>query len=183
MNAKRQFGLIAFLFAVFSNAEFALAQQSVGLVFSQTFIGTCAQDFPDTDRLKAAAKTFGWKELNDPNIRAMFGPADPSAIWQSWFLTQDNSKFVVGISEGIVDGKQVRTCNLVQDRTDVKSVISELTKLLNATKIDESMEAGQRSMVWQFKKNDQSYLLLTLDGTPMNMELINATITSDIRAK
>ena len=158
-----------------------LAQETPGLIFSRTFIGVCVQDFPDIDRVKVAAATFKWKEINDPDLRAMIGPADPAAKWQSWILVQDNETFIVGISESIAENGPVRTCSLVQDRTDVDGIITQLTSMLRASKLNESIEVGQRYTVWQFRKNDSTFLLMTTDGTPMNMMSINASIVTDFR--
>ncbi len=157
------------------------AQDSSAVRFAQEFVGICVQDFPAIDKIKAAAKVLNWKEITDQNIRAMIGPANPDAFWQGWLVVEKEDKYFVGISVGVVNGKNINSCTLVQDRTDVDAIIAELTKVLNAKKIDEAEEAGQRQITSEFEKGDQRYLLLTGDGTPMKMMAITATITTDFR--
>jgi hypothetical protein len=161
----------------------ATADDSIGLKFSQAFLGTCVQDFPDTNKIKAAAKALAWKEITDPNVKAMLGPSDPSAMWQGWMMQTGDSKYFVGISEGQYEGKKIHNCNLAQDRTDVDGIIAELERLLNTKKISETIEAGQRYGTWEFERSGESFLLMIVDGTPMNFDLINASITTDFRAK
>jgi hypothetical protein len=159
----------------------SLAQESEALLFAQTFIGTCVQNLPDTDRVKAAAKAFGWVALDDPNYRKMMGPPDERASWTGWTFKEQGKVFAVGVSEGEANGKPVRMCTLVQDRIDVDGTISKLTELLQATKLQESVEAGQRYVLWQFKRDETPYLLVTLDGSPMNIMMLNASVSTDFR--
>jgi hypothetical protein len=160
----------------------ARAEDSVGMRFAQTFLGTCVQDFPNTDKIKAAAKTLGWKEIDDPNMKAMLGPSDSSATWQGWFVKVEESNYFVGISEGEYKGKKVQNCNVAQDRTKVDEIIAELEKLLKAKKISETVEAGQRYGTWEFDKSGEKFLIMTVDGTPVNFDLITVTIATDFRS-
>ena len=173
---------VCFAFVALSGTSIAVAD-SVGLRFAQTFIGSCVHDFPDESKLRAAAKTFGWKEITDPNVKALMGPSDPSTTWQGWYVVVNSDKYFVGISDGISGGKAFHSCSLVQDKTDVKATIDELVKLLNANKLDETVEAGQRYGTWEFKSNGAPLLLMTTDGTPMNYDLITASVTTDFRSK
>jgi hypothetical protein len=157
------------------------AQDSSSLRFAQEFVGVCAQDFPAVDKIKAAAKVFNWKEITDPNMRAMMGPASPDASWQGWLVIEKEDKYFVGISEGDINGKKTSSCSLVQDRVDVDSIISELAKILNAKKVEESTEAGQRQTLWEYQRGDERFLLTTVDGTPMKMMLLTATVITDFR--
>ena len=184
MSGARQIAakMICLASASLLNTNIATAD-SIGLRFAQTFMGTCVHDFPDVSKLKAASKTFGWKEITDPNVKALMGPSDPSLSWQGWYMVVNSDKYFVGISDGVSEGKTFHTCSLVQDKVDVKATISELVKLLNANKLDETVEAGQRYGTWEFKNNGSSLLLMTTDGTPMNYDLINASVTTDFRSK
>jgi hypothetical protein len=172
---------ITLVIALFGVSMSCFAQDSAAVRFAQEFVGVCAHDFPAVDKIKAAAKVLNWKEITDPNIRAMMGPASPGALWQGWLVVEKEDKYFVGISEGTVSGKNINTCTVVQDRTDVDAIISELNKILNAKKIDEYEEAGQRQITSEIEIAGQRYLLMTGDGTPLKMMLITATIITDFR--
>jgi hypothetical protein len=52
---------------------------------------------------------------------------------------------------------------------------------LKASKIDETEDAGQRHMIWEFEKDDEHFLLMTGDGTPMKMMMLTASVMTDFR--
>ena len=170
---------IAALFLVLASCS---ANPSTDLVeradklFVQTFMGSCAIEIGNHDRVRAAAKAMKWKLITDPNARKMLGPADGNQKWTGWLIQQDKRGFMLALTEGEIDNLSVLTCTLVGDVSDVDATKRRIVQLLAADRQANDEANGQRTEVWNFKSERGRQALSSIDAQAMGMKTLNAGI-------
>lgn len=117
------------------------------------FAGACLQTMPDIARIKAGARVMEWMPL-EGDVAAMVAPAEKGAVWQGWAVKTDEDMFMVGISEGSINGDEIATCTVTVREINQIGLVQNLQNQLNLKLIADEKEAFQRYRAWQTKIND-----------------------------
>jgi hypothetical protein len=179
MQLKASVGLVALL-ASAASVFSALAQSPVTpeLSFVRSFIGMCVRYFPDIEKVKQTASALKWSEIKNPDVKGMLGPSDAGARWQGWLMKADGHAFLIGISEGVLDGARVKSCSLAADRIDLPSAYSTLERLVSLQKQLDFNEDGQRNQLWVYARDAVRFVVMATDGSPMKMNALSLSITN-----
>ena len=148
--------------------------------FLQVFSGNCLQNATDHDRIRAAADEFGWERMTDPEQLKMFAPEDADVGWSAWNFVNEERPFAVAISNGQIDGSTVSTCSVMAEVANITATKQRLVDMTEANLIDRMEESGQLYEFYSFKDRGNELVLSFLDGTPMDMNILRASVVSDV---
>jgi len=131
------------------------------------FSGACLQAMPNIDRVKAGARAMNWKPL-EGDIATMLAPADETAVWQGWAAKTDSDLFLLGVSEGKSNGRQIATCSVVVREIDQENLVKGLGENLKLKYLADDTEAFQRYRAWTTEVSGNKMLinLTTLSKEP-----------------
>jgi hypothetical protein len=144
--------------------------------FVQAFMGNCVQGFAGDSKIEAASTAMRWKRITDPAVLEMIGPANGGSDWKAWRFKSSGKVFMLATGQNEVDGRLARFCVLISEPTDIDATRDALVKLLRAKRQHASEEAGQRYEVHQFEFDGRMMLLNFIDGVPMGMKMLNASV-------
>jgi len=147
------------------------AQTDDGSVYiARAFIGNCAQNAGRIDKVAAAARAFGWQEL-EGDMKAMVAPQDPNTKFSGWLVREDGQQpFMLGISEAMLKGVSYSMCVVSSPYVDMESVVTEVRKLTTFGKLLDNMEeAGQRYRVWATEQLAPRSFVSAIDAPKMGI--------------
>lgn len=144
--------------------------------FIQTFMGSCVLDFPDFNRVEAAAKALKWKRVTDPDQLKLIAPTDGGGSWKAWGFKSGKMRSLLSVGQRDVDGETLKFCVLIADPVESEITRNRIVKLLNATEESSSEQAGQRYRTYSVTKDGKPLLLNFIDAVPMGMTSFNASI-------
>ncbi len=145
--------------------------------FIEFFIGNCLQVLPDTKRVRAASRVMNWKVLQG-DLAVMLAPADPEAIWEGWATEYEGSSYLIGISEGKVDGRTVVGCTVATREVNQEDLVKTLLSVINLRALNDETEAMQRYRGWLTEVNQHSILvnLTTQAGSRRSAASLSALV-------
>ncbi len=136
-----------------SHAETVLDKKLV-----EAFVGNCIQNLPQLEKIRAAARVFGWSALSADQLMAM-GPQNPSTKFEGWYVKDDTASYLLGISSGNVNSINAVTCTIASPDLTPASFIPALHKLIGLKALDDQSEGGQRYRAWTTTANQNSIMV------------------------
>jgi hypothetical protein len=146
-----------------AKAEDRLAKRLV-----REFVGHCLQTLPDIQRIEAAARTLGWKEL-DRDVATMVAPKDNAVPWQGWFVP-GAAPYFIGVSRAEFRGEPMATCTIANGQLPVAEALAQLQRLLPLGRVlGDYTELGQRSRLFEITVEGRLGLLMVTDGEKLGL--------------
>lgn len=139
--------------------------------FARSFVGFCAQNAGQNEKVEAAANALGFEEL-EGDMKAMVAPQDPNADYTGW-LIRDNAQMpmLLGISEAEMKGMPYSNCVVANPNVPMDEVVAELQQLIGFGDLILDEEAvGQRYRVWQTDAIAQRSVISVMDAPAMGIE-------------
>jgi hypothetical protein len=122
------------------------------------FLGNCALNLPNLDKIRAASRTLGWKSL-PRDAATMMGPIDPSVQFEGWMVSDLAVRYLVGISVGRIGVQPVVTCTVANPDLKQDALLGDLHQKLKLETLNDVREAGQRYRAWTTEVNGYSMLI------------------------
>ena len=131
--------------------------QSAAQHLVKSFLGNCVLNLPNLDKIRAGAKVFDWKPLSQ-EMNEVLGPVDPTAESEGWIVDEQDLRFFVAISEGVIDGEKWANCAIAA-RVSRPDFVALLESKLDLSNLYDETEAGQRYQTWTTSVNGYSMLI------------------------
>ncbi|WP_146193184.1 hypothetical protein [Maritimibacter sp. 55A14] len=150
--------------------EPASAENGDAVYLARSFVGHCVQNAGRVDKVSAAARVAGWKEVQG-DMKAMLAPQDPSAEYSGWLVLEEGkTPFLLGISKADLNGMDYSICVVANPNIEVDEVLTEIRNLASIGKIIDSVEeAGQRYRVWSTEKIAEQSFISAVDAPKMDI--------------
>ena len=172
MSAKLLIAIVACSFAHAASAQELREklESASGVSFVQGFLGHCAQNAGNNQRVIDALEMLGLPPVPD-KLRPLVGPSDPNAEFQGWFESdQEQGPYFIGVSSGEIDGETFHTCAITNPYIDTKVVVAAIINLAELERPDfDETSAGQRLRVWETDDWLIGSMVMLTDAEPMNL--------------
>lgn len=147
------------------------------------FIGTCVQNLPRLDKIRAYARSSGFEPLQE-DMLLMLGPIEPGVKTEGWVATTSNGqRYMLGITEGALDGVLHKNCAIAYKTENAEQLSREIVSLLDA-KLDNNLSqsaGGQRYRAWRYTNLDESFLLFATDAPRLAPEILTMAANHQTR--
>ncbi|MYE01450.1 MAG: hypothetical protein F4Y03_09235 [Alphaproteobacteria bacterium] len=117
--------------------------------FVRAFLGHCAQNPGQCERVTKMARAFGTQDLPASMVPLM-APQDQNAQFEGFIvLDGEGAPFLFGVSKGIANGVRMCTCAVANPYANAAEVASTLVEFsgLGRPSLDEAT-MGQRFRLW-----------------------------------
>ena len=131
-----------------------------------TYIGLCIQNMPRVEKIEAVAKINEWEPLVGDMLAAL-GPVEPGVDMKGWLANRgEEDQFFVGITQGLVDNKEIRNCTIAYKTSEkselIRSVVNTVASYDEPRNVIE--EAGQRYRMWNYENLNDNFVLAVMDA-------------------
>ena len=126
------------------------AKDEQALYIAQAFVGHCAQNPGRNDKVEAAARQFGYEELEGEE-KLMLGPQDPNVKYSGWIVKEEGQPaYLLGVSEGLTNDVPYSNCTVANPNVSMDEVLSSIRSMVTIGNVLQETEgAGQRYRAWQ----------------------------------
>jgi len=116
---------------------------------AEAYLGNCVLNAGRIDKTKAAARTFGYSEL-DEDMALMLAPQDPNADFRAWAAGGSKSElFFLGVSESEIDRQKMAVCVVAHPYVSSTATVAEIKAILNfGDLVSDEVSVGQRTRIW-----------------------------------
>ncbi len=157
----------------------AVQANAPDMTFVQTFMGNCAMNFPDTDRIASAAIAFKWDRITDAATLKTIGPVDNGGKWKAWRFKNGGKGFLLAAGSRLMKAKHVDFCVLIAEPASIDATRNQIAVLLRAKPEEKEVYQGQNYFTYSVKGEDGARTLNFIDARPMGMKTMNASMMTD----
>ncbi len=133
------------------------------------FDGFCADNVPALDRVRSFAQALKWKAL-PPELAALGAPPNPQATYEGWRVKDAGSVFLVGWSEGRIDGRKVSTCAIFTKDVSADALAALIAAKYKVRPLDDMREAYKRVRAWDAVINGEKAIISLMNPVDAGFE-------------
>ncbi len=150
------------------------------LHLARAFVGNCGQNAGRIDRVESFANAMGHQKL-EGDLKEMLAPQDPNIEYLGWLVKEEDfAPYLLGISEGPVDGVILSNCVIANPNISMEDVLAAVQELVEfGPQLDSFESAGQRYRVWSTNSIAEGSFVAVLDAPAMG--LIGGAMTLSAR--
>ncbi|MBL4540249.1 MAG: hypothetical protein JKP97_00385 [Rhodobacteraceae bacterium] len=147
--------------------------------YVHAFLGNCAQNPGRLDVVVAAANALGYADLPE-DMEILLAPPEPEAPFQGWIVFDGpGSPFLLGISEGDLEGTTYQFCSVTNPFLPSDEVISILRGFVNLDQpLTDETVSGQRYRAWWAPEILEGAILSSSDISTMGLSGITLSIAA-----
>ena len=145
----------------------------------KAFVSNCTMNPGRTDKVKAAAKAFGYQPLSG-EAAVILSPQAGNAQFSGWAVTDGvGAPYLLGVSKGAIDGKEYEICAASNPYISVDKITNALRSILQLrVAASDEYESGQRYRTWNVSKIADGAQITLMDA----QEMVGGGITLSLAA-
>ena len=150
-----------------------------GDAFLSAFLGHCAQNAGNIERVSEAAEALGYSALPQM-FEPLVAPQNPDAEFEGFLVTEgEGAPYLLGISAATEQGELLHTCSVANPflpSEQLESAVDHWHEIGDPD--EEQVVAGQRYRIWFVNHIADRAFVGIVDATPMGMPGATISITA-----